>query len=328
MKLAFAGFRHTHIFSLYEAAKNHEAVEIVGSWEQDEAARNAAAENNGVVFNYESYEDILNDENVDAVAIGDYYAARGALAIAALKAGKHVVSDKPLCTSLSELDEIERLSKEKGLSVFLMLDLRSHGNILAAKKAIEDGEIGEVHNIQFGGQHPLLYGGSRPGWYFEEGKYGGVINDIAIHGIDLIPYMTGLTVKEVIGARCWNAYATEKPNFLDCGQFMLSLSNGGGVIADVSYASPDSIRYRLPYYWQFLIWGSGGMIGFSGKTDGIMLYKNGEEEGIALPKRTVENSYLHAFVDEVAGKKNDFLTTAEVLRAARATLEIQAQADR
>lgn len=64
-------------------------------------------------FNCDSYDDILRDDAVEAVAIGDYYGVRGKLISAALKAGKHIICDKPICTDLAELETIETLAKEK-----------------------------------------------------------------------------------------------------------------------------------------------------------------------------------------------------------------------
>ena len=96
--------------------------------------------------------------------------------------------------------------------------------------------------------------GKRPGWYFEEGKHGGTINDIAIHGIDLLRYLTGSGVKVINAARTWNAFAKSAPAFCDSAQFMVTLENGAGVIADVSYSSPDSFGYLMPTYWQFCVW--------------------------------------------------------------------------
>lgn len=326
LKLAIAGFRHGHIYSLYELAQQSDRVKLVGAWEEDADTIKSAEESFGVVFTHASYEAMLEDPEIDIIGIGNYYGARGRMAIEALKAGKHVIADKPLCTSLEELEEIQRLSREKGLTVGLMLNLRHDKNVLAAKKAITDGLIGEIHNIQFGGQHPLQYG-KRPSWYFEEGKHGGVINDIAIHGVDLLQYLTGCKVTDIIGARCFNAYAKEEPAFKDCGQFMLSLSNGAGVIADISYSVPDSIGFNLPYYWQFYIWGDQGMLAFSANTDGVLLYKNGESEVIHLPGLDASDSYLDAFLDEVEGKKSALLSKEEIFNSTRATLLIQKKAD-
>ena len=325
MKIAIIGCRHSHIFALYQLIKDSTRVEFAGAYEADEATRTAAEQNQGMHFPYQSVDEVLADKTVDAVAIGDYYGIRGAHAIAALKAGKHVIADKPLCTSLAELDEIERLAKEKGLSVGVMLDLRYHKNVLTAKKLIEDGALGDIHNIQFGGQHPLQYG-TRPGWYFEEGKHGGVINDIAIHGIDLLTYLTGQTVEAINAARTYNAYAVEVPHFLDCGQLMLTLSGGAGVLADVSYSAPNKMGYSYPYYWEFHIFGDKGMISFNYNSDGVTLCTADAEAPEVIAAVTPYGNVLDAFLDDIAGKPT-LMSTAEALAASRKTLEIQAIAD-
>lgn len=322
MHIAFAGFRHGHIYALYHLAKDHDEVEIVGAWEENPSARQKAVSEHGVEFCYDSYEQLLADERVEAVAIGNYYAARGAMIIAALRAGKHVICDKPMCTSEDEMKEIQRLAEETRLSVFIMLDLRYHPNVLAAKQLIEQGEIGEVHNIYFGGQHPLLYG-TREGWYFEKGKHGGVINDIAVHGIDLLAYLTGQEPEEVCAARCWNAYAVQEPGFRDSAQFMLKLTDGTGVIADVSYAAPDSIGFDMPSYWDFKIWGSKGMLAFAVGRNEIELYQNGSHSVKTYSGISAPTDYLSDFLRETSGENPLLLDTHASLRAAANTLKIQ-----
>ena len=325
MKIAIIGCRHSHIFALYQLIKESKRIELAGAYEADEATRAAAEQTQGMVFSYHSVEEILADKSVDAVAIGDYYGIRGAHAIAALKAGKHVIADKPLCTSLSELDEIERLAKEKGLSVGVMLDLRYHKNVLTAKKLIEEGTLGAIHNIQFGGQHPLQYG-TRPNWYFEEGKHGGVINDIAIHGIDLLTYLTGKTVEKINAARTYNAYAKQVPHFLDCGQLMLTLSGGTGVLADVSYSAPNKMGYSYPYYWEFRVWGEKGMISFNVTQPGVILCADGETAPRTVEPVAPVGNVLESFLNEIEGKPT-MMTTAEAIAVSRATLLIQKVAD-
>ena len=325
MKIAIIGCRHGHIFSLYQLIKESDRVEFAGAFEADAATRAAAEKAHGMTFPYKTREELLADPTVDAVAIGDYYGIRGSHAIAALRAGKHIISDKPLCTSLAELDEIERLAAEGGRSVGLMLDLRHDPKVLAAKALIEAGTLGEIHNIQFGGQHPLQYG-TRPAWYFEEGKHGGTINDIAVHGIDLLTYLTGERVARINAARCYNAYAKEVPAFLDSAQLMLTLTNGAGVLADVSYSAPNSMGYTYPYYWEFHIWGERGMISFSVTTEGITLCLNGESAPRTLPAAKPLGNVLDNFLNEIEGKPT-MMTTAEALAVSRTTLEIQRIAD-
>lgn len=99
--------------------------------------------------------------------------------IEALKHNKHVICDKPICTDLKELEEIEKLSKEKNLRVACMLDLRYIPQVGKVKELIQSGEIGEIKIASFTGQHFLDYG-NRPIWYYEGNNQGGTINDIAI----------------------------------------------------------------------------------------------------------------------------------------------------
>lgn len=325
MKIAIVGCRHGHIFALYSLIKESTRAEFAGAYEADAATREAAEKTHGMTFPYATLEEVLADDSVDAVAIGDYYAIRGSHAIAALRAGKHVIADKPLCTSEEELAEIERLATERGLSVGLMLDLRYNGNVLAAKALIEEGTLGRIHNVQFGGQHPLQYG-TRPGWYFEEGKHGGVINDIAVHGIDLLTYLTGQTVAKVNAARTYNAYAREVPHFLDCGQCMLTLSEGAGVLADVSYSAPNSMGYTYPYYWEFHVWGERGMLSFNVPTPGVTLCLDGETAPRTVAAAEPCGNVLDTFLDEIEGKPA-LMTTKETIAVSRATLAIQRVAD-
>ncbi|MBR5515059.1 MAG: Gfo/Idh/MocA family oxidoreductase [Clostridia bacterium] len=320
-KIVFAGFRHGHIFALYNQVKECADIELIGCWEEDAAAREAAEKNHGVEFNFATFEEVLNSD-ADIVAIGDYYGRRGELTIASLKACKHVMADKPLCTSLEQLDEIEMLSKEKNLKVGCMLSLRYSPYTAVAKELIDSGKLGQIHAISFNGQHGLDYG-SRPMWYFEEGKHCGVINDISIHGVDLVEYLTGLKLKNVTAARTWNAFATEEPDFKDCAQFMAELDNGCGLMADISYAAPCHIEYSIPYYWQFLIWGSKGMIRFAEDGKPLEAYIDYSKEVQYIEGKPCENNHITDFIDEIEGKTDLLICTEEVLRSQRDTLKIQ-----
>lgn len=316
MKIAFAGLRHGHIFVLYDMARENPLFEVAGAFEADPSARQAAVQR-GVDCCYESYDALLADPAVEAVALGGCYADRGSMAIQALRAGKHVIADKPLCTSLAELDTIEKLAKERHLLVSCMFTMRFEKKIRAVKALAESGALGEINNVYFGGQHPLQYG-RRPMWYFEEGKHGGVINDIAIHGIDVLRYAFGLSVDRVLAARCWNRFAEAEPDFKDSAQMMLAAKNGAGILADVSYAIPDGVEFSLPYYWQFYIWGTKGTIRFSLNEEKSYYYLAGQKEPILLEETDVPEDYLTDFY-----RQSGALTMEDVFSATRTTLEVQ-----
>ena len=319
MKIAFAGLRHGHIFGLYSAAKKMEGITVTGAWEADDAARAAAQEKISEPF-YETYEALLSDPEVEAVAVGDYYQARGGLIIRALEAGKHVIADKPVCTSLKELEEIRRKAIEKKLKVGCMLDLRYDSTIRTAKKLIEEGRLGRIHAAAFTGQHPLSYG-TRHGWYFEEGRHGGTINDIAIHGIDAMRYMTGLEFVKTTAARTWNAYAKEVPFFNDCAQFMAEYEGGAGVMADVSYAAQSETAGLMPSYWRFTIWGEQGAVEFKFGTGRLLLV--GKEKAEEIECAPVSETWLDDFV-----KPYDEAAVEDIIASCRAALTIQQAADK
>ena len=317
MNLAFAGFRHSHILSLYNAAVTDENVNIVGCLEENPAE---SIITDAVSLTYASYEEILSDARVDAIAIGDYYAKRGQMVIAALKAGKHVICDKPICTNLDELDEIEALMHQTGLKVCCMLDLRYMPQITTVQKLINEGKIGEIVNVSFTGQHCLDYG-NRPGWYFEDGKHGGTINDIAIHGIDLIRYLTKKNLTNINCARTWNAFAEKVPTFKDCAQFMAEFEDVS-VMADVSYAAPKC-NCILPTYWKFTFWGKKGMLKFNYASSDLYVYTTEEE---ILPCPPTEVTLLKDFALQM-DNKDSILNCEDMLKSQRQVLEIQKAAE-
>ncbi|MBP3361996.1 MAG: Gfo/Idh/MocA family oxidoreductase [Clostridia bacterium] len=321
--IAFAGFRHGHIYGLYDLVKKYNNINIAGAWE-DDAESISEAQQNGVEFTYKTYEELLNDKRVDIVAIGNYYGARGEMVISALKAGKHVIADKPLCIKMEEAESAEKISREQNLKIGLMLDLRHNKNVLSAMRIIENGTIGKINNIYFGGQHPLMYG-KRPQWYFEQGNHGGTINDIAIHGIDLVRRFTKSEIKEIKAVHCWNCFAAEKPEFHDSAQFMLELGSGAGVIADVSYCAPDTLGFSMPTYWEFKVWGTAGMLMFNANADGVEMYINGENKMLKMDGVNSESNYLDDFLHDI--EADVFDNTDSLLMSTKAALAVQERAE-
>ncbi len=327
-KVAFAGLRHPHIFNLYSSALKREDIEVVAVCEEDKDQRVSITAERKIEITHDNIDIMLAEVDCNIVAVGDYYGKRGEIIIKALSAGKHVISDKPICTSLEELDTIELLCKEKELKVGCMLDLRDLPQFIGVRDIVRDGTIGPVHAISFGGQHPLLLG-TRPGWYFEPGKHGGTINDIAIHAFDLIPWITGLKFHSVNAARCWNAFAPDYPHFKDAAQLMATLENGCGVLGDVSYFMPDSQGYSLPHYWRMTFWGRKGMIETSCLSQDISLALDGDNapKKIPLPDAN-QDGYLQSFINDITGTSDTGdLTTESVLNVSRISLTTQKAGD-
>jgi predicted dehydrogenase len=328
MRLAFAGFRHGHIMGFYSAAKSDRRIDVVAACEEDAATAQTLRTARQIDLTHDNFEKMLADSDCDVVAIGDYFARRGRLILGALRAAKHVIADKPICTFMDELSQIESLAKKKKLVVSALLDLRDRGPFRTMRSLIRDGAIGEVHTIVFTAQHPLLLG-KRPAWYFEAGKHGGTINDIAVHAIDLVPWMTGRKIAGVVAARAWNARLPQHPHFQDAAQLMLRLDNGGGALGDVSYLTPDAIAYEAPQYWRVTCHGAEGFVETDYNSKQVTIAARNDTTTRAVPaEKDTASGRIDDLLAEIAGESREgALTTADVFAATRFALLAQELAD-
>ncbi len=139
--------------------------------------------------------------------------------------------------------------------------------------------------------------------------------------------MTGLSFETVQAARCWNALAPQFPHFEDGAQMMLTMSNGCGMLADVSYFMPSKGGYSLPYYWRTTLYGSSGIAEVSSPSGLIDITRDGSVVSVE-PVGPQPEGYLAGFLGDIDGTASgESLTTAELLRATRIALMVQRAAD-
>ncbi len=122
------GFRHPHVNSILKSVTDNKHCIIAGACEEDEHTRRELTRCGEVTLTHDSYESLLEKGDFSVLVVGDYFSRRGEITIRALQSGKHVLSDKPICTSSRELEAIEELAKQKSLKVGAFLELRYEGN--------------------------------------------------------------------------------------------------------------------------------------------------------------------------------------------------------
>lgn len=181
----------------------HDAAEIYGYFDlNQERAEALAAQYGGKT--YASYEELIADEAIDAVSVCVANQDHCKITVAALKAGKHVLCEKPMAMSLAECEEMVQTARETGK--FLMI---GHNQRLAkahakARELIKEGLIGDIITFKtmFGHGGPETWS-IDPGsnvWFFDKSKAVlGAMADLGIHKTDLVQYLTGSRVAEVIG---------------------------------------------------------------------------------------------------------------------------------
>ena len=155
-------------------------------------AEDMAAKYGGVV--YDTAEELLRDPEIDAVSVCAANYAHAELAIQAMKAGKHVLCEKPLAVTHSDCEEMVRVSEETGKLLMIGQNQRLTRAHKLAKQMIADGEIGKVLTFRtaFGHGGPETWA-IQPGkdtWFFDKTKAAmGVMADLGIHKTDLIQFL-------------------------------------------------------------------------------------------------------------------------------------------
>lgn len=136
---------------------------------------------------YEKAEDMLADNEINAVTICVWNKLHADLSILALQHGKHVLCEKPMALNAMEAEKMLKAEKESGKLLMLGLVRRFDIKTEAAKGIISDGELG---NIYYAKAAYLRRDGQPGGWFSDKSRSGGgALIDIGIHSLDLLLYL-------------------------------------------------------------------------------------------------------------------------------------------
>ena len=166
-------------------------VRLIGVTDVSVASANAFAEKYGVCA-YETYEQMLADENIDAVCICTPSGFHAQQAKTALLAGKHVAVEKPIAMTVSEADSVIAAAKESGKLLSVISQLRFAPDSIRLKNAVQNGSFGKIHFCNLSMKYwrdETYYSGSR--WKGSRLLDGGILMNQGIHGIDLLHHIMG-----------------------------------------------------------------------------------------------------------------------------------------
>lgn len=131
---------------------------------------------------YASFEDVLADEAIDLVVIATPNQQHAPFSIAALKAGKHVVTDKPMCIDLAECDAVQEVARKSGKVFSVFQNRRWDGDFLTLQKLMGEGKLGDLRWLEMAWVNARKPGG----WRGENSPGGGRIYDLAAHLLDQV----------------------------------------------------------------------------------------------------------------------------------------------
>jgi predicted dehydrogenase len=188
LKLAFIGTGYISKIHA-QAARTVSDVELVAAVNHRAESMAAFAEQFGIQRQYMTVEELLADGDVDAVSINTPNYLHAPQAIAALKAGVHVMVEKPMAVNAAECEAMVAASRESGAKLMVAHCWRFHDDVLWLKQQVESGALGDIVRTRGMGVH-VNWGPS--GW-FAQAKYagGGAMADMGIHAVDTARFLLG-----------------------------------------------------------------------------------------------------------------------------------------
>ncbi len=280
-----------------------------------------------------SFDEILDDTEVKLVAAAAVPSERGPIGCKVMEAGKDYFTDKTPFTSPGQLATARETTASTRRKYMVYYSERLHVECAVhAGELIRQGAIGRVLQVLGLGPH-RLNAPSRPRWFFEKARFGGILCDIGSHQIEQFLFYTGAKDARVTHAFVANHAHGEYPEFEDYGEATLVADNGATNYFRVDWFTPDGLG----------TWGDGRtfILGTEGYIelrkyidvareahgDHLYLVNGAGEQHIDLQGK-VGYPFFGQLILDCIHRTENAMTQEHAFKAAQLCLEAQAAADR
>ena len=225
-------------------------VEVVAIADLDLDRAKAAAEKFHIPQAFDSVEAMLEGAELDAIDICTWNNGHAPVCIAAAKAGKHVVCEKPMAKDLADAKAMEQAIKDAGVTFMLAVPGRFNTQNMAVREMLEAGELGDVYYAKVAN---VRRRGTPSGWFTDKKTSGGgPVIDIGVHSIDAAWYLMGTPKPTRVSAQVFaphGDYQTKgvgrwqgipcPDNQFDCedsGAGIIHFENGAAMLFEATWA--------------------------------------------------------------------------------------------
>ncbi|WP_085906783.1 Gfo/Idh/MocA family protein [Kiloniella majae] len=300
------GVGEQHLISMLEAG-----IEVSSLCDFDPEKRTYAKSKYPNCRLYENANDLIDDPELDIVAIASYDHHHTSQIVRALENGKHVFAEKPVCLKQEEAEKIKNaLARSNGLRLSTNTILRLSPRFLDLKRRCDSGELGSVYNIEadynYGRLHKIM-----SGWRGEIEDYSVMLGG-GIHLIDLMLWISGQKIVEVhaIGNKICSSNA--KFHTPDMATALLRFDNS--IIGKVS----ANFGCVMPHFHKFCVYGTKAT--FENQVPHARLYTSREADSspqeIDTPYPAVQKGALiPSFIQAIRGNGDPIVSEADVFSA-------------
>jgi len=273
--------------------KELQETNLIAVCDKDDARAKAIAELYGV----EAYTDsrrMLKRKDIEAVTVCTWSTNLAAEAMNVLRAGKHVLVEKPMANNVQEARKMVELAKKRQRYLMVGFLMRFIPGIQRIKEALEKGEIGT-----------LVYATARrvSEWPERIGDVG-VVKDLAIHDIDITRYLLGDDPVEVYA----KAGSLRHKQFEDHAQILLTFNGGKTAFIEANWLTPYKIR-------KLTVTGSNAIMSLDYITQEITIETSGQTLAPRFEVKEPLKLELQHFANSILNDKEPLITGADGLKA-------------
>jgi predicted dehydrogenase len=330
LRFAVIGLNHGHIYSQVEAAVAG-GGELVSFHATEADLVEAFTKRHPQAKLARDQREILQDPSIQLVVSASIPNERAPLGIEVMRHGKDFMVDKPGMTTLEQLADVRRVQAETK-RIYSVLYSERHENRATVKagELVKAGAIGKIIQTVGLGPHRMTPR-TRPDWFFERERYGGILCDIASHQFDQFLFFTGSTRADVLASQVGNVHHPQYPGFEDFGDVMLRGDGGSGYIR-VDWFTPDGLQT-----WgdtRLTVLGSDGYIevrkniDITGRPGSNHLFLVDQKETRYIDTSHTALPYGERLVDDVLNRTETSMPQAHVFLVMELALKAEKQAIR
>ncbi len=229
IRFAAIGLNHSHIYGQVNCLLREGAEFVAFHAPEDELAQ-PFGEKYPQARRVSDPRAILEDPSIALVLTAAILNERAGIAMAAMEAGKDVMSDKPGMVSLEQLAQVKEVQARTGriYSVCYSEHFETRSTVRAGE-LVRAGAIGQVVNTVGLGPHAIR-NNQRPDWFFDRKRYGGILTDIGSHQCEQFLFFADTLEAEVISASVANRANPQKPGLQDVGDMHLRAPKTTGYV--------------------------------------------------------------------------------------------------
>ncbi|MCE1198963.1 MAG: Gfo/Idh/MocA family oxidoreductase [Marinilabiliales bacterium] len=239
IKFAVIGINHSHIYGIVDAVKDGGGV-LCAVYSAEPELLPMFRKKYPEAKVVQSEKEILEDNTIQLVASAGIPIDRAPLGIRVMKAGKDYVTDKPGIITFKQFEEVKKVQKATGriYSILYSERLRNQASVQAGN-LIKAGAIGRVIQTIGLGPH-RMNPSSRPPWFFDPEKAGGILTDIGSHQCDQFLFFTNSQKATVNFSQIANFNTSNYPAYQDFGDMSLRSDHATGYIR-IDWFTPQGL---------------------------------------------------------------------------------------